>query len=210
MPMEDLMHVNCGRRGRLIGRSLGVCCRQGFKDAFRERSFGCVGLVYPPLCSSVSRASRAAGVRCMAMTRMRTSASRMPRTSRTQPTSLGRGKRLYWIGPRAAGFGLINVTPSYTPTATAVVVEYYSHNRLLKIVTYKRSSRLPESSDPYLSGLTVVGRTVTSTGQLVVFGLTKGKLSASDAAGLSAVLKPVSDADIDRLPADWSTLYRDR
>ena len=121
--------------------------------------------------------------------------------------AIPRGKRLYWLGPKADGFRLRRAVDPTGGPGTGVTLAYVRDHVTVYVVT-SVSSEAPPANSVYPSGAVQIGMTTAPTGQLVEFTILPEtpRPSAATLARLKAALRPVTSADIDRLPANWRAI----
>jgi hypothetical protein len=117
------------------------------------------------------------------------------------------GKRLYWLGPKADGFRLGSAADPTGGLGTGVTLAYVRDHVSVYVIT-SVNSEAPPASTVSPSGGVQIGMTMAPSGQIVEFKILPEtpRPSAATLAKLKAALRPVTSADIDRLPADWSAI----
>jgi hypothetical protein len=123
------------------------------------------------------------------------------------------GKRLYWIGPKVAGFTLAAAVMHGDSAAEGVKFLYVHTPGTLEVLTYLGPTRpAPGQPDDYATedDRRTLARRVTPTGQLVLLVITPptAEIPASVVSKLVAAIQPVSERDVDDLPSSWRDLRR--
>jgi hypothetical protein len=113
------------------------------------------------------------------------------------------GKSMYWLGPTSNGFILRYALHPADDASGATLG--YARGHLYIMVTTFLGAQTPPADRVYPSDGILLGAALTSTGQRVGFKIFKSDRppSRQDIAKLIASLRPVTNADIDRLPDDW-------
>jgi hypothetical protein len=113
--------------------------------------------------------------------------------------------RLYWIGPRAESFVLVEENSgSEVANKANIRLTYVSHPYILELVTYAGPRRPPHEWD--LADRDVpVSRVLMPSGQLVEIAFARGYPRPPRAVieRLKAALRPLTSKDIDALIDDW-------
>jgi hypothetical protein len=117
------------------------------------------------------------------------------------------GKTLYWLGPKAAGFRLTRAFEPTSPADTGVSLSYIRDDVIVTVTTFLEPIAPPADTVYPTSGV-LIGTAMTGSRQLVGLKITREttRPSAATIAKLEAALKPVTGAEIDALPADWTTI----
>jgi hypothetical protein len=113
------------------------------------------------------------------------------------------GKKMYWLGPAASGF-ILRYALHPADDASGATLGYACGHLYIMATTFL-GAKTPPADRVYPSDGILVGTALTSTGQRVGFKILKNARPPSPQviAKLIASIRPVTNADIDRLPDDW-------
>jgi hypothetical protein len=116
------------------------------------------------------------------------------------------GKTMYWFGPRSNGFVLRY--PLLTVQGATGTGLGYARAGTYVVVTTFLDDKVPRVDTIYPSTGVLLGTALMPTGQRVGIKMQRGvRPPQRDISKLLASLRPVTGADIDRLPKNWHDIH---